>query len=97
MIEDEMAGWHHQVDGYEFEQLWELVMDREDWHATVHGVTKSKTLLSNRTELRPLNSLPALEVLFHNVSFGWKLCLLNIFCVCAQSLSLVSFFVPYGL
>ena len=20
MIEDEMAGWHHQVDGYEFEQ-----------------------------------------------------------------------------
>ena len=28
-----------------------LVMDREAWHAAVHGVTKSRTRLSNRTEL----------------------------------------------
>ena len=28
-------------------QLQELVMDREAWHATVHGVTKSLTQLSN--------------------------------------------------
>ena len=28
-------------------ELWELVMDREAWHATIHGVTKSRTGLSD--------------------------------------------------
>ena len=34
-------------------KLWELVMDREAWDAAIHGVTKSRTWLSNWTELKP--------------------------------------------
>ena len=43
--EDETVGWHHRPDGYE------LVMYTEGWHVAVHGVAKSQTWLSKRTEL----------------------------------------------
>ena len=40
--EDEMVGWHHQLNGHEFGKFQELVMDREPWPAAVHWVTKSR-------------------------------------------------------
>ena len=39
-------------------ELWELVMDREVWHAAIHGVAKSRTLLSDSTELNGLVVFP---------------------------------------
>ena len=47
MTEDEMVGWHHRLNAHDFEQASDLVMDREAWRATVHGVAKSWTRLSN--------------------------------------------------
>ena len=35
-------------------ELWKLVMDREAWRAAIHGVEKSRTRLSDRTELTEL-------------------------------------------
>ena len=43
MTQDEMVGWHHQLNGHELSELWEMVKDREAWCATVHGVTKRQT------------------------------------------------------
>ena len=45
------SGSHHWLNGHEFEQVQGLVLEREAWHAAVHGVTKSQTQLSDWTEL----------------------------------------------
>ena len=49
MTEDEMVEQYHQLNGHECEQALGVV-DREAWRATVHGVAKSQTWLSNWTE-----------------------------------------------
>ena len=50
MTEDEMVRWHHGHNGHGFG--WTLgVGDREEaWHAVVHGVSRSRTWLSDWTE-----------------------------------------------
>ena len=53
--------------------LWELVMDREDWRATVHGVAKSWTQLSDWTVLTNMQGFPSYFVLssfYHNNLLG---------------------------
>ena len=34
MTESEMVGWHHRLNGHEFEQALEIAKDREAWRAT---------------------------------------------------------------
>ena len=47
--ENEMIGWHHRLNGHEFEQTPGDSEGQEAWCATVHGVAKSWTWLSNWT------------------------------------------------
>ena len=43
MTEDEMPGWHHRLDGHEFEQILGDSEGQGSLRAAVHGVTESDT------------------------------------------------------
>ena len=79
--EDEMAGWHHQLDGMSLSKLWEPVIDREAWRVEIHGVAKSQTWLSDWTELnthkyRKDYSSEGLEVKASQISDKISFCIL---------------------
>ena len=38
--EDEMTGWHHWLDGHEFEGTSGVGVDKKAWHAVIHGVQR---------------------------------------------------------
>ena len=49
--EDEMVGWYHRLNGHEFGLTPRFMMNGQAWHAVVHRVAKSRTCLSEWTEL----------------------------------------------
>ena len=64
MTEDEMAGWQHRLH-VSLGELQELVMDREAWSAVIHGVPKSRTRLSDWTELNWMLPVKSPLILYH--------------------------------
>ena len=47
MTEDEVVGWHHQINYTSLSKILDIVKDKEAWYAAVHGVSKSWTQLSD--------------------------------------------------
>ena len=47
MAGDEMAEWHHDLMDMSLSKLRGFVIDREAWHAEIHGVPKSPTRLND--------------------------------------------------
>ena len=63
-----MVRWHQWLNGHNLSKLWEIVKDREAWHAAVHGITKSWTWLSDwPTAISNLGAFLAVQWTSHAV------------------------------
>ena len=72
--EDEMAGWHHRLDGHEFGWTPGVGDVQEAWHAVIHGVAKSRTRLSDWTELNWTEyTLLEKEMATHSTILAWRI------------------------
>ena len=80
-IEDEMFGCHHWCNGHELSRIQELVIDREAWHAVVHGVVKCQTRMRVWTDwMRKRNFFFLLRLchFFKGNSTGFIMCYFSI-------------------
>ena len=60
-----MVGWHHQLIGHEFGWTPGVVMDREAWGAAVHGVAKSRLVISGGQSIGVSASASVLPMNIH--------------------------------
>ena len=81
--EDEMVGWHHRLNGYEFEQTLGDSEGQEAWQAAIHGVTKSWIQLSDWTTTtnKPSNHMSSSKVIVILLSIFFALCVLSLWLI----------------
>ena len=72
MTEDEMAGWHHRLNGHEFEQTLRDGEGQESLACAVHAVAKSRTRLSDFTFIFPFHELEK-EMATHSRVLAWRI------------------------
>ena len=74
MTEDEMAGWHHRLDGHESEQTPGDTGGQGSLACAVHGVAESLTRLSNNTGSKGGSGHHSPAASFWSASFAAQSC-----------------------